>query len=540
MARRETAAVGAGFVLLTLATGQFLMTLDSSVMNVSIAQVAEDVGTTVSGIQTAITLYTLVMATTMITGGKIGTMIGRRRAFSLGCIIYAAGSFITAISPNLYVLLFGWSLLEGLGAALIMPAIVALVAGNFESEGRPRAYGLIASAGAIAVAVGPLLGGLVTTYFSWRWVFAGEVVLVIAILILARRIKDAPPPERRPKLDLLGVVLSAAGLGMIVMGVLKSSEWGWFRPKTDAEFLGMSPTLWLIILGGLVVYGFFVWEYHLEDAGKEPLVTPSILKNSHLVGGLVTFCFQFMLQAGVFFVVPLFLSVALGLSALDTGLRLLPLSVALLLAAAGIPRLWPRANPRRIIRIGLLFILAGILSLVGGIDIDAAAGVVLIPMLLMGLGIGSLASQLGAVTVSAVPDDQSAEVGGLQNTFTNLGASLGTAIAGSVLIAVLTSSFLTGVTNNPTIPQEVKDKANTELVAGIPFISDADLERAMKEAGQSPEVTQAAVETNRQARIDGLDAALSVLALAAVIALFPTRRVPRSPPGRPPAEASEA
>jgi len=178
--------------------------------------------------------------------------------------------------------------------------------------------------------------------------------------------------------------------------------------------------------------------------------------------------------------------------------------------------------------------------LIGGIDVDAGAGVVLVPMLLLGLGIGSLSSQLGAVTVSAVPDEQSAEVGGLQNTFTNLGASLGTAIAGSVLIAVLTASFLSGVTNNPDIPQTVKDKANTELVGGIPFMSDAQLEQAMQDAGQSDAVTQAAVETNRTARIEGLDSALSVLAIAAVIALFPTRRIPRMQPGStgPPGEAA--
>src|SRR5213592_169924 len=204
-----------GLVLLTLASGQFLMTLDSSVMNVSIATVAKDVGTTVTGIQTAITLYTLVMAMLMITGGKIGSMIGRKRAFAIGCVIYGAGSFTTAISKSLGVLIFGWSFLEGVGAALILPAIVALVAGNFPPEGRPRAYGLVAAAGAIAVAVGPLIGGLATTYASWRWVFVGEVFVVIAILVLARGMEDAPV-ETRPHLDLVGSVLSALGLGLAV------------------------------------------------------------------------------------------------------------------------------------------------------------------------------------------------------------------------------------------------------------------------------------------------------------------------------------
>src|SRR5687767_2863534 len=180
----------AGSVLLTLAAGQFLMTLDSSVMNVAIATVAKDVGTTVTGIQAAITLYTLVMAMLMVTGGKIGSMIGRRRAFTIGCIVYGAGSLLTAMAPNLPVLIIGWSVLEGIGAALIMPAIVALVAGNFPPEGRPRAYGLVMGAGAIAVAVGPLIGGFATTYFSWRWVFVGEVLVVAGILLLARRIQD--------------------------------------------------------------------------------------------------------------------------------------------------------------------------------------------------------------------------------------------------------------------------------------------------------------------------------------------------------------
>ena len=184
-------------MLLTLASAQFLMTLDSSVMNVSIATVAKDVGTTVTGIQTAITFYTLVMASLMITGGKLGQILGRKRAFAIGCIIYGCGSLITALSPDLAVLMLGWSVLEGVGAALIMPAIVALVASNFARPQRPRAYGLVASAGAIAVAAGPLIGGLFTTYLSWRWVFAGEVLIVLIILGFTRRIADIPPEQGR-------------------------------------------------------------------------------------------------------------------------------------------------------------------------------------------------------------------------------------------------------------------------------------------------------------------------------------------------------
>jgi MFS family permease len=256
----STRASGATLVLLTLATGQFLMTLDSSVMNVSIATVAKDVGTTVTGIQGAITAYTLVMAALMITGAKIGAMIGRKRAFAIGCVIYGCGSLTTAFAQSLPVLLIGWSFLEGVGAALILPAIVALVAGNFPTERRPAAYGLVAAAGAVAVAIGPLIGGFCTTYFSWRWVFAGEVVIVLAILVLTRKIADAPA-EKRPRLDVIGAVLSALGLGLLVFGVLRSSVWGWIQPKPDGpSWAGLSPTVWLILGGLFVIWLFSRWE----------------------------------------------------------------------------------------------------------------------------------------------------------------------------------------------------------------------------------------------------------------------------------------
>jgi MFS family permease len=535
----EAAAKGTGLVLLTLAAGQFLMTLDSSVMNVSIATVAKDVGTTVTGIQTAITLYTLVMAMFMVTGGKVGSIIGRRRAFAIGCVIYGAGSMTTALAPNLAVLVLGWSLLEGIGAALIMPAIVALVAGNFPPRGRPRAYGLVMAAGAIAVAVGPLIGGFATTYFSWRWVFVGEVLVVLGILVLARRVQDAPP-ESRPKLDLVGTLLSATGLGLVVFGVLRSSEWGWALPRPDGPVvLGVSPVVWLVLGGLFVVWLFLGWERRLEAKGAEPLVRPELLSNRQLAGGLVLFFHQYLIQAGLFFTIPLYLSVALGLSAIDTGIRILPLSLTLLVAAAGIPRFLPDVSPRRVVRLGLLAMLVGIVALFASIDPAAGAGIVTVPLLLAGLGIGALASQLGSVTVSAVPDEDSPEVGGLQNTATNLGASIGTALAGSILIAVLTTSFLTGVQQNPAVPDSVKAQANVELAGGVPFISDADLQAALDQADVSEETATAALEANEQARLDGLRAALVVLAVIALVALFSARRIPTTQPGSAPLPSAE-
>ena len=524
------AAAGAGIVLLTLASAQFLMTLDSSVMNVSIATVAKDVGTTVTGIQTAITFYTLVMASLMITGGKIGQILGRKRAFAIGCVIYGCGSLITSLSPNLAVLMLGWSVLEGVGAALIMPAIVALVASNFARPQRPRAYGLVASAGAIAVAAGPLIGGLFTTYLSWRWVFAGEVLIVLIILAFTRRIADTPA-AKGTRLDLVGTVLSALGLALIVYGILRAGTWGFVQPKEGApQWLGLSPVIWLILGGGLVLRVFMWWEIHRIHRGEAVLVDPVMLRNRTLRGGLISFLFQYLLQAGLFFAVPLFLSVALGLSAVATGVRLLPLSITLLLAAAGVPRVFPNASPRRVVQIGFLALFAGIVILIALLNVSAGPEIITWPMLLAGLGVGALASQLGAVTVSAVPDEQSGEVGGIQNTVTNLGASIGTALSGAVLIAALTSSFLAGVQNNPDVPKDVVTQAQVQLSGGAPFISDKDLKAALDKAGVSGKTADAIVTENANARIDGLRSSLSVLAVLALIALFTSRRIPAEQP----------
>ncbi|WP_406511553.1 MFS transporter [Streptomyces sp. NBC_00161] len=524
-------AKDARLILLTLAAGQFLMALDSSVMNVSIATVAEDIGTTVAGMQGAITAYTLVMAMFMISGGKVGALIGRRRAFTIGCVIYGCGSFTTSIAPNLAILMLGWSFLEGVGAALILPAIVALVASNFAVERRPAAYGLVAAAAAIAIGLGPLIGGVATTFFSWRWVFAGEVVVVLVILVLARRAADAPP-EHKPRIDLVGAVLSAVGIGLFVYGLLRTSEWGWFLPKAGApSWFALSPVVWLMLGGLLLVWFFFRWEARLVARGTEPLVDPEFLHNRQLTGGLTMFLFQYLVQMGVFFVVPLYLSVALGLSAIKTGVLILPLSISLLASAIGIPKFRPDASPRRVVKLGLLAMLAGALVLLAALDADSGAAVVIVPMLLIGLGMGALASQLGAVTVSAVPDEQSAEVGGIQNTVTNLGASIGTAVAGSILITVLTSSFLTTIEQNPAIPAEVTSRANVKLAGGAPFLSDAQLTTALDEAGANSAVTQAALDANATARIDGLRAALAILALAALTALFFTQRIPATQPG---------
>jgi hypothetical protein len=329
----------------------------------------------------------------------------------------------------------------------------------------------------------------------------------------------------------VGTALSALGLGLIVFGVLRAGTWGFVQPKPDApEWLGLSPCIWLMLGGGIVLWLFIGWENRRLARGSDPLVDPKILRIPLLRGGLTSFFFQYFLQGGLFFAVPLFLSVALGLSAIDTGVRLLPLSITLILAAAGIPKLFPDASPRRVVRLGFLTLFAGLVVMVAALDQGAGPEITTWPMLLAGLGIGALASQLGSVTVSSVPDEQSGEVGGLQNTITNLGISIGTALTGAIVIATLTTSFLTGIEQNSAVPASVKKQANTELAGGAPFISDKDLKTALDDAHVPPKAADAIVDENETARIQGLRSALSVLAVFALAALFFSRRIPTEQP----------
>src|SRR4051794_12254773 len=273
-------------VLAVLAAAQFLMVLDQAVMNVAISQLVEDFDTTVTTIQAVIALYALVMAGLMLTGGKLGDIFGRRRAFAVGLVIYASGSALTAVSWSVPSLAIGWSGLEGIGAALVMPAMVALVAGNFRGPDRAVAYGVLGGVAGAGIAVGPILGGWATTELSWRVVFAGEVVVAIGILLGTRLIRE-PPPSESSRLDWVGGVLSALGLGLVVLGVLQASNWGWLHPHSSpVEPFGFSLTPFVIAAGGVLLAAFVAWERRRERRGEEPLLHLRLFRISSLRGGV--------------------------------------------------------------------------------------------------------------------------------------------------------------------------------------------------------------------------------------------------------------
>ncbi len=421
--------------LVILGAAQFLMVLDQAVMNVSISQLVADFDTSVTVIQAVITLYSLVMAMFMVTGGKIGDMIGRRRAFTIGLVIYGCGSAMTAVAPTVAVLALGWSVLEGIGAALVLPALAALVAGNYEGRARASAYAVIGGVAGAGIAVGPILGGWATTELSWRYVFIGEVVVVVGILAGMKLLTDAPGPERKPHLDYVGAVLSAAGLGLMVFGVLQASSWGWLRPKNSpVEPLGFALTPFVVAAGAVVLWLFVRWQHHRVKQGQDPLVHLELFRVVPLRSGLQTLLSQNLILMAVFFTIPLYLQMVLGFDALDTGIKMLPVSIAMFLASVAGSRLALRLPTRLIVRIGLLVILAAIILLLWTIQPNLRGLGFATAMALLGVGMGLIASQLGNVVQSSVDASGRSEAGGLQYTAQQLGSAIGVALIGAIVL----------------------------------------------------------------------------------------------------------
>ena len=519
--------------MLILASAQFVMVLDSSVMNVAISQIVEDLDTSIQGVQTAITLYTLVMAAFMLLGAKLGDILGSNRAFAIGLAIYGVGSLTTALSPNLAVLLVGWSGVEGFGAVLVVPAIAALTAATYEGRDRALAYALLGGIAAIAVAAGPLIGGWVTTEFTWRYVFAAETVIVILILFVRGQVGRAPTAERRPQLDIVGVALSASGLGLIVFAILRSSVWGFVQPRTPPTINGTEITplgfsvVPFMVLGGLaLLWAFAEWQQRLARVGRDQLLDTTLLGIAQLRAGLSTLVGQQLVLMGTFFVIPVYLQVVLGLDAFETGKRLLPLSVAMLVFALLGPRIAARRSPRVVAQIGLIAVSIGALVMLGTLDLTLNDTGFKVALGLLGAGAGLLASQLGNIIMSAVAPTKTSEAGGLQGTAQNLGSSLGTAIIGAVLLAALATGFGERITANPDVPAAARATIAAKAEQGIDIVPVDAVEQAAVDGGLTPDQARAVAADYGDAQLDALRLSLGAVALAALLSLSLTRRLP--------------
>jgi MFS family permease len=509
-----------------LAAAQFLMVLDQAVMNVSISQLVDDFDTTVTTIQFVIAFYALVMAGLMLTGGKLGDIWGRRRALVIGMCIYGVGSGLTAVSWSVPALVLGWSVLEGVGAALVLPALVALVASTYDGRDRALAYGVLGGVAGAGIAVGPILGGWVTTELTWRLVFAGEVVVAVAIL-LGTRLISPTPREEGAALDRVGGVLSALGLGLIVFGVLQASNWGWLVPRdSPLEPFGFSLTPFVIGAGGLILAGFKAWERRLEERGDQPLLHFGLFAVPTLRGGVAMLLAQNLILMGIFFTVPLFLQIVQGLDALETGVRMLPASVGLFLAALAGSALARRFAAKTLVRAGLVIVLVATVMLLGTIEPELDNGSFLAAMGVLGIGMGLIVSQLGNVVQSAVSDRERSEAGGLQFTAQQLGSSLGTALLGAIVITGLLASFSAKVADHPQISQGVKSQIEVQLSSGGSFVPAEQVQESATKAGVAPAEVDAIVSSYEDAQIDSLKIAFLVAGFLVIASFWSTRRLP--------------
>jgi MFS family permease len=434
-----TATAGAAAVVLPLALAQFIASYAASNMNVAITTIADDLNTDVAGIQTTITLFTLTMAALMIPGSKLTDIWGRKYCFILGLAVYGVGALLAALAPGLVLLTVGYSLLEGIGSALLIPPIYILVTVLFDDlKTRAKWFGVISGAAGLGAAAGPLIGGLITSYISWRASFLLQVVVVALIALLARRIDDPPLPAERPRFDVVGAVLSAAGLFLVVFGVLQTNTLGW-----------ASARVWLLVgLGVVILAGFFLYARARERAGRTPLVSPALFRNRTSNLGLVTQTVQWLVMQGAFFTISVFLQQERGYSASQTGLMLVPATIGVLLSSGMAQRMASRHPQRLLIRAGFTLTVVGLALLLALARQDSAVWTFWPGLFLMGFGIGAMLTASVNVVQSAWPEEVQGDISGVSRSVSNLGSSLGVAVAGSVIVAATAGGnppFLTAI-----------------------------------------------------------------------------------------------
>ena len=483
-------------------------------------------------IQAVITLYCLVMAMLILTGAKIGDIIGRRRAFVIGLIIYACGSALTAASQTVAVLALGWSVLEGIGAALVFPALAALIAGNFEGTRRKAAYAVIGGVAGAGIAVGPIVGGWATTELTWRVVFVGEVFIAAFILFMTRKVARRPRSHshaeaRRRRLGALGHRVWDCSCSACSNRAPGDGS----NPRTRPSRSSVSRSPSTSSPPGAWCSGAFVrWQGHREATKRDPLIHLSLARIPPVRSGVIGLFSQNLILMGTFFVVPLYLQLVLGLDALETGIKMLPISITMLVTAGLGARLSNRFPVRTIVRTGLVVTIAGVLILLATIKPTLSDAGFAIGMGVLGIGMGLMISQLGNVIQSSVEESGRSEAGGLQFTGQQLGSALGVAFIGAIVLIGLTNTFTSTVTHDSRISAEVSNQVGVAAGNGLTFVSSDQVESAAKKSGLDKATTAAVVDDYETAQLRALKAGLLGAALLALISLGFTRELPHEQP----------
>ncbi len=518
--------------LVILSLGFTIIILDTTILNVSLRTIINDLHTDIQSIQWVITAYSLMLAAFTVTGGRLGDLFGRKRMFMLGAIIFAIGSFIASVSPSVGVLIAGEAIIEGIGAALMMPATMSLIVSNYKGRDRQIGFGVWGGIAGGAAALGPVVGGWLTTYTSWRWAFRVNVGVAALLLIGSLFIAEAQDKEEKASLDIIGVILSAVGLLSIVFGFIKASDYGWITMKETITFLGIpfaqngiSLVPIAVLVGILILTLFALWENHIAKQGKTPLVSLKLFKNSQFTIAVAITGILALGQSGLSFAIPVFLQAVKHLNPLDTGFAMLPMTLTLLVAAPLSAVISKYVSPKRIIQAGLIMSALGFLVMRAGIQVNAGQWALTPGFILFGAGMGFMMSQLSNLAVSAVSVQEAGEVSGVNSTFRTVGQTLGSAVVGAILISVLTTNLVTGVNTSSVIPSSQKavisEKVSTQT-SNIEFGSGATVTNNQVPVAISNEITH----ISQQATVDATHATLLIGAGFILLALLLSMKLP--------------
>ncbi len=503
------------FPLVILSLALAIIILDTTILNVSLRTIINDLHTDIQSIQWVITAYSLVLAAFTITGGRLGDLFGRKKMFITGAIIFAVGSFIASISPNVQTMILGEAIIEGIGAALMMPATASLLVSNYRGRDRQIGFGVWGGIAAASAALGPVLGGWMTTYWSWRWAFRINVFVVLLLVVGAMVIREARDREEKPTIDFVGILLSSLGLLTMVFGFIKASDYGWLNMKQNSELLGFhfskgdfSPVPVFITIGVIILGLFTLWEKAMMKRGITPLVSLNLFRNKQFTtAASITTVLSFAM-AGLQFSTPVFLQAVRHLNALDTGIAMLPMSLSLLVAAPSSAFLSKYISPKRIIQIGLLLGSSAFLVLRQGIQVTSDQWALAPGFMLFGIGMGFLMSQTNNLALSAVSVEEAGEVSGVNGTMRTVGQTLGAAVLGAVLISTLTTSLVNGVNASSVIPDQAKPTVSqkvSEETSNIEFGSGSVV------TNNAPQpIVEEITKISQQATVDGAHTTLLI------------------------------
>jgi EmrB/QacA subfamily drug resistance transporter len=496
-----------------LAMAMFVLVVDTTLMNVSIASVVEDLGTTVSGVQAAIAIEALVSAAFILISSKVADLIGRKRAYVLGLLAYAIGALTMTITTSLAPMILFWGIFGGLGASLLLPSMQALIHGNFQGSAQRRVYALVGASASIAAAVGPLIGGFVTTYLSWRVGFAMEVVIIAVVLLGIGMVRDVPFTGDR-RMDLVGALFSILGMGGLVMGILVWQEGG--------ESVGA-----LIAIGAISLAALGFWLVRRKRQGQVPLLDPDLLRSKMFRFGITGQMLQQIALGGSMIVVPIFLQMVLEYDAMQTGLTLAPLSLTMFFVAMIAGKRAGKRRPAGIIRAGFGLLALGLLVMIPIVPRTDTGWWLAIPLFIMGLGLGLLVSQLNNYALAPISEERVSEAAGVNSAAGSFGLSFGLAFAGGIMLATLSFAFTSMATASEVLPPEDQERVATVLEEDAQVMTNTQLEELLAE--QPDDIADEIVRINTESRPRALQAALFVPLLAALVGFINGFRMMRLP-----------